>query len=63
MLDVYWQTNVPIYYAYIGLTDVNVSDFIWLDGSAVAYSNLSGKYLPLKLSLPLITSLGCYHRD
>jgi len=40
---------MPIYHAYIGLTDVNASDFLWLDGSAASYSNLSGKLLPLKL--------------
>jgi len=33
-----------INYAYIGLSDVNVnaSDFVWLDGSAAGYNNLSG---------------------
>ena len=39
----FYQTTVSINYAYIGLTDVNASDFVWLDGSPVDYSNLSGK--------------------
>jgi len=38
-----------VYYAYIGLTDVNSSNFVWTDGNTVAYSNLSGKYMSLKL--------------
>jgi len=42
MVIVFWQATMSISYAYIGLTDVNASDFVWLDGNAVAYNNLSG---------------------
>jgi len=48
---VYQQAGVTINYAYIGLTDANASDFVWLDGNANNYNNLSGKCLPLYLSL------------
>ena len=52
------QVGVSIYYAYIGLTDANSSSFVWLDGSAVAYSNLSGKRLPLSVSITLCHTPG-----